>query len=183
MDKIILNVLSNVDNNLLEALKNRLGPAFGKKVEIRYDIHDLTYAYDPKRRQYVSPRVIARLRRIKKNPGDLILGITDVDLFAPDYEYVYGEAEMASGTATLSLFHLQSKRQKKQTNQYLLEKRVFREAVHELGHLYSLNHCSNPGCVMNTCPCVNDIDKAGQEFCEQCDGTLTRNLSEVLAIS
>jgi archaemetzincin len=182
MGKIILIILCQVEANLIVELKQRLELAFHKTVEVRYAVQKIDYAYDPKRKQFVSPRLISRLRGIKKHQGEIVLGITDVDLYSPDYDYVYGEAEMASGVATLSLFRLKGSR-KNYASPELFEERAVREAIHEIAHLYQLNHCSNPNCVMHPCPSVADVDKAGHKFCIQCGSLLTRNIFEALAVS
>jgi archaemetzincin len=175
-ERISIIVLSEINEHLIEVLRRRLELTFDKVVEIRYAIQSLGYAYDAKRRQYVSPRLIARLRRIKKNKGDKVLGITDVDLYSPDYDYVYGEAEMASDVATLSLYRLKGDTQNNGFNPELLEERAVREAIHELGHLYQLGHCASSNCVMHACPSIAEVDKAGPEFCSECVDTLERNL-------
>lgn len=182
MEKIILIVLCQIDADLLIALKHRLELVFNKIVEVRYHTQKLDFAYDPKRKQYVSPRLISRLRRIKKHPGDMVLGITDVDLYSPGYDFVFGEAEMASGVATLSLFRLKGSKRSKYTSPEVFRERAVREAVHELGHLYQLIHCSEPKCVMHTCPCIADVDKA-KELCDQCERLLDRNLCEAIAVA
>jgi archaemetzincin len=181
MEKIILVVLCRTDAKLLTSLKQKLEMAFNKSVEVRYSVQQPDYAYDPKRKQFVSPRLISRLRSIKKCPGDIVLGITDVDLYSPDYDYVYGEAEMASGVATLSLFRLKG-RKNKSAPQKLFTERAVREAVHEIAHLHQLDHCTNPKCVMHPCPRLADVDEAGREFCEQCGPLLTRYLSPAAAL-
>jgi archaemetzincin len=169
-EKILLIILSNIDENLIQALKRRLEQTFKRTVTTRYAIQNLAYAYDKSRKQFISPRLIARLRRIKRQPGDKILGVTDVDLYSPEYDFVYGEAEMASGVATLSIFRLKDRNNG--NSPQVLEERAVREAVHELGHLYQLGHCSNSRCVMRACPCIADVDKAGHEFCEECSADL-----------
>jgi archaemetzincin len=182
MEKILLVILCRIDADLLVALKQRLESVFNKIVEIRYHTQKLDFAYDPKRKQYVSPRLICRLRRIKKHTGDMVLGVTDVDLYSPGYDFVFGEAEMASGVATLSLFRLKGSRRSNNASPEVFRERAVREAVHELGHLYQMIHCSEPKCVMHTCPYIADVDKA-KELCDQCERLLERNLNKAMAVA
>ena len=176
LERIIMLVLSEVDACLVSVLKVRLESTFNMMVEVRYAIQNLSYAWDPKRKQFVSPRILTRLRGIKRHQGDLVLGVTNVDLYSPDYDYVYGEAEMASGVATLSTYRLKGQRNNG-VDSSVLEERTAREAIHEIGHLLLLGHCPNPRCVMHACPCVADVDKAGSDFCDQCGQVLKENLS------
>jgi archaemetzincin len=171
-ERIILIILSDIEETLIQSLKRRLEQTFNRDTEVRYSLQNLGYAYDKNRKQYVSPKILAKLRRIKKQPKEKILGVTDVDLYSPGYDFVYGEAEIASGVATLSIYRLKENRRNNGASPELLEERSVREAVHELGHLYQLGHCSNERCVMHACPCIADVDKAGHEFCEECSAVL-----------
>jgi archaemetzincin len=184
MDRIILVLLSNINSHLVDALKSGLATTFDKQVEIRHKISNLDSAFDPIRNQYISPRLLSRLKRIKREPGDKILGLVDVDLYSPGYDFVYGEAEISSGVATLSVFRLISDEQdirfRTRFDIRMIEERALREAIHELGHLYGLGHCRNPKCVMRTCTCLDDVDEAGNELCPSCESKLKLNLIPAL---
>ena len=183
MEKIILVILSDIEDHLIRVLKKRLEATFNKVVEIRHIEQNLSYAFDRKRQQFVSPRIISRLRKMKKRNGDMILAVTDVDLYSPGYDFVFGEAEVASGVATISIYRLKEVSDNNRISRNLLGERAVREAIHELAHLYQLGHCSNSGCVMHSCPSVEDVDKAGNQFCDICGPVLSRNLSETFATS
>jgi archaemetzincin len=177
MDRIILVLLSETDARLLEVLKTGLEKTFRRTVEIRSRIRSLESAYDAQRGQYSSPRLLYRLRRIRKEPGDKVLGITDVDLYSPGYEFVYGEAEMCSGAATLSLFRLRSRRKNAGHHPAAFAERALREATHELAHLFYVGHCRSPKCVMRLCTCLAEVDSAGNQFCPGCQRELESALT------
>ena len=164
MRNVIIVLFSEIDERLVKAMAQALEQTFSVAVLIRRQAKPLDSAYVPSRNQYSSPRLLARLRRIKKDPGDKVLGITDVDLYSPGYDFVFGEAETASGVATLSLYRLQPSR----PHEELLKQRAMKEAVHEVGHLYGLGHCESPGCVMRVCTSVPHVDKKSQSFCKVC---------------
>lgn len=172
MNRIILILYCRIDERLVELLKQGLENTFNRIVEIRYDIHNFTYAFDRNRNQYVSPRFLSRLRRIKKGSGDKILGVLDVDLYSPDFEFVFGEAEIGSGVATVSLYRLRPEHYGFPTDEKLLDERVIKEAVHELGHLYHLGHCDSSECVMQFSTSLLDVDKKGRMFCSRCQKKL-----------
>jgi len=46
--------------------------------------------------------------------------------------------------------------------------RVVKEAVHELGHTFGLNHCKKRECVMHFSNSLADTDYKGKDFCEDC---------------
>ncbi len=175
MGRIILVLLSEINEHLLEVLKQTLEQTFNRTVETRAEIHSLDYAYAPSRRQYISPRLLSRLRRIKKGFGDKILGIVDVDLYSPEFDFVFGEAEISSGVATVSFYRLRPKRYGSRPDAKVFEGRAVKEAVHELGHLYHLDHCPNPKCVMHFSTSLANIDLKGKTFCSKCQQELKEN--------
>jgi len=172
MKRIILVLLCRFDEHLVDILKQGLENTFSHIVETREDIHSLNYAFDSDRNQYISPRFLTRLRRIKKDSGDKILGVLDVDLYSPDFEFVFGEAEMDSGVATVSICRLRPEYCNYPANERLLEERATKEAVHELGHLYHLGHCTSSKCVMWFSTSLLDIDNKGKTFCSRCQKKL-----------
>ncbi len=176
MGRIILVLLSEIDKHILEVLKQNIEQTFNRPVEIRAHTGSLDYAYDASRKQYMSPRMLSRLRRLKKGSGDKILGIVDVDLYSPEFEFVFGEAEISSGVATVSLYRLRPECYGLRPDEKLFEERAVKEAVHELGHLYQLGHCPNPKCVMHFSNSLADTDVKGKTFCSKCQQELKENL-------
>lgn len=172
MGRIILVLLSEINEHLLAVLKQSLEQTFNRVVETRASLHSLDHAYDSSRNQYISPRLLSRLRRIKKSSGDKILGIVDVDLYSPEFDFVFGEAEISTGVATLSLYRLQPETYGLPSDIRILEERAAKEAVHELGHLYQLGHCPNPKCVMHFSTSLADVDTKAKVFCPRCQHTL-----------
>src|SRR3989304_650605 len=64
------------------------------------------FAREPARGQYNSSLILAELFRRRTDPPVRILGVTDVDLFAPVLTYVFGEAQMRGPAAVVSTFRL-----------------------------------------------------------------------------
>jgi hypothetical protein len=106
MQSIILVQMSDFNPAVLEGLRGAAEAAFTRSVEIRQRITRLTYAYDPIREQYKSPLLLTRLKHFKRGAGDKILGVVNVDLYSPGFDYIYGEADIADSIATLSLHRL-----------------------------------------------------------------------------
>jgi len=168
MQSIILVQMSDFNPAVLEVLRGAVEAAFRRPVEIRQRIASLSYAYDAIREQYDSPRLLARLKHIKRQAEDKILGIVDVDLYSPGFDYIYGEADVAAGMATLSLRRLHPEFFGQAHDQALFEERAVKEALHELGHLFGLGHCRDKKCVMRFCPDPEDVDEKTRDICGRC---------------
>ncbi len=177
MGRIIIVLLSEISERVLEVLKRSLEQTFNRVVQTRAKIRSLGNAYDPSRNQHISPKLLARLRRIKRGSGDKVLGVVDVDLYSPEFDFVFGEAEISSGVATLSLYRLRPERYGLPPNAKTVEERVVKEAVHELGHLYGLGHCTNTKCAMRFSTSLVDVDGKGKAFCSKCQQWLKENIA------
>ena len=175
MGRIILVLLSSIDQHMLAALERGLERVFNRPVEVRVKIGSLDHAYDSSRMQYLSPRILSRLRRIKKDRGDKIVGLVDVDLYSPDFEFVFGEADIGAGVGTVSLCRLRPEYYRQPPDSNVFEERAVKEAIHELGHLYRLGHCPNPKRVMHFSTSLGDVDGKTKMFCATDKQRLRRN--------
>lgn len=176
MSKIILVLLSQIDFQIIEALSKSLEKTFYRPIEIKLEPGSLEYAYDTARKQYKSPLILSRLRRMKKSTGDKIMAVTDVDLYSPGYDFVYGEADVRAGVATLSINRLVTEGRDIPPDLSLIIERIIREATHEIGHLFGLGHCCDQKCVMRTCTCLSEVDEAQGGLCSECYKKLTPKL-------
>jgi archaemetzincin len=169
LNRISLKPLDEIDQGVLEELKGKLGEVFDCPVEIEPQTIELAHAYNPSRKQYLSTTLLSAIGASEK--GEKALGIVDVDLYAPGLNFVFGEANINSSVAILSLYHLRAGWGLPHTAT-LFQERVVKEAIHELGHLYFLNHCSNITCVMHFSNSLADTDTKGASFCAKCQQRL-----------
>lgn len=164
--KITLKPLGNIADEIMEELKDRVGGIFHCPVEIKAGFSDLAQAYDPQRKQYFSSKLLASL---KKSEGDeRVVGIADVDLYVPRLNFVFGEADMVSGAAIISLCRLRQEYYGLAPDEALFLKRATKEIVHEVGHTFGLGHCPNNKCVMHFSNSLADTDLKEALFCNKC---------------
>ena len=163
---IILKSLGNIADELMEELKDRVGGVFHCPVETQAGCSDLAQAYNPQRKQYFSSKLLASLRKSERK--ERVVGITDVDLYVPRLNFVFGEADTVSGTAIVSLFRLRQEFYGLASDEALFLERATKEIVHELGHTFGLGHCSNNKCVMHFSNSLADTDVKEAYFCVRC---------------
>jgi len=121
-------------------------------------------AFDERRSQYSSTKILQTLAPVKHDEWERVLGVVDVDLYVPDLNFVFGEADMVRGVAVFSLARLRPSGSSQGATALFL-KRAATEAIHELGHTYGLRHCGDPHCVMWFSNMLAESDRKGPAFC------------------
>jgi len=125
-------------------------------------------SYNSSRRQYHSTKLLTALEQFAKGTdADKVLGVTDVDLYVPTLNFVFGEAQCPGRVALISTHRLHPEYYG-EVNPELYRKRVLKEAVHELGHTLGLGHCVNQACVMFFSNSIIDTDRKDYRLCANC---------------
>jgi len=126
-------------------------------------------AYNQARHQYHSTRILTNIMNFAEKSGvDSVLGVTALDLYVPNLNFVFGEAHCPGKVALISLFRLKPEFYGQTADNKLFYERAVKEAVHEVGHTLSLAHCRNPLCVMFFSNSILDTDRKKSTFCEEC---------------
>ncbi len=161
-----------VKDVLLE-LRLALASAFDAEIIAVQGIPLPSSAYAARRRQYHSTPILQQLARVKPRHAERLLGVADVDLYVPELNFVFGEADVHRGVAVFSLARLHTDGSD-QSARALFLKRAATEAIHELGHTYRLDHCANPRCVMWFSNTLAEIDRKGVALCADHASQLAR---------
>ena len=171
---LILHV-GQVDADVLDNVQKSLIKAFPRSsCEIAADIFSVPKeAYNPIRNQYNSSIILSRVSKYaSRSEANRILGITDVDLFVPQMNFVFGEAQYPGKTALISLHRLKPEFYGQPPNRELFKERTVKEAIHEIGHTLGLGHCENPYCVMFFSLHIGMTDQKELRFCERCSSKI-----------
>lgn len=168
--------MGEVERPLLEGLKRELTKAYVPLVEscvIGASLEMPPAAYNPSRKQHDADLILERvLHRITGE--NKVLALTDVDLYVPDKNFVFGLAQYLGRIAVVSLKRLNTTFYGASTDYRLLLERVTKEAIHELGHVFGLEHCVDKTCVMSFSNSILDVDKKKSAFCKTCRRKLHR---------
>lgn len=145
---------SNISDRELQVIQQALKATYENilAINIGGELSLIEEAYHPKRAQYDADILIKHLLNSKTK--ETALWVIDKDLFCKGMNFIFGFAIYHSG-ALLSLFRLSSS--------VLVEK----EAIHEVGHVLGLSHCSN-NCVMQFSNSLWEAKSKPSYLCDEC---------------
>ncbi len=158
-----------VDAALLKGLVTPLseeleGVVDGLAVET-VPIPEPTGSFNPTRNQYRAVPFLKALRATAP-PHTHGLALVDLDLYVEDLNFIFGVATF-NGNALVALARLRPQFYALDPDPELFFTRVLKECLHELGHVFGLDHCTN-NCVMRFSNTLADTDAKPAGYCDQC---------------
>lgn len=162
--------MGTIDKNLLSEVADSISETFKMPAAIAEPEQPDKSAYNPKRGQYSAQTLLGYLV-LSGEENIRILGITDVDLYVPELNFVFGLADASLRTAIIS-----TARFKGGSDTRKLTERAVKTSIHEIGHTYGLEHCRDNRCVMFFSYSLADTDYKEKNFCKKCHRTLKENL-------
>ncbi|OGC89586.1 MAG: hypothetical protein A2W25_14585 [candidate division Zixibacteria bacterium RBG_16_53_22] len=153
-----------------------LGQVLSKKMGFRLQTGIVSRlpdeAYNAASNQYYAVPILAKLELLKGSEEEIILAITDEDLYIPNQNFVFSQANSVGRTAIVSMFRLKPEFYGLPEDDELHKARLLGAALHELGHLLGLRNCSNE-CVMRSIGNVHELDRRAEGYCPSCLLNLT----------
>lgn len=173
MDRILYLVpIGEVEEDILTLLCHRLQDELRTPCDTVPPLPHPSYAYNRTRQQYLSSSILHHLRRLNLPRAHRVLGVTDLDLYVPDLNFVFGQATMRGKDAVIALPRLRQSFYGLPADPILFQERALKEAVHELGHTLGLAHCPDARCVMHFSNSLQDTDIKSHSFCPDCRARL-----------
>ena len=168
MNLIHLLPIGQTGDDLLRQLGVALAAEFAAQWEVLDQTLDPHPAFHVGRQQYFSTEILARMQDCRTAASWRLLGVTSLDLYIPILTFVFGEAQLNGACALVSTHRLREEFYGLPADRELLQERLLKEGVHELGHTLSLTHCENYRCAMAPSHTVEWIDLKGSSLCEGC---------------
>ena len=174
MKTIFIQTFEEAGAGLLENITAAVGEVFGIETVPGRNLPEPKSSLDRRRSQYRAQCFLDALSEEreslsrKASGGLLLLGITRLDLFVPRLNFVFGAAEHEAGAAVVSVHRLEPEFYGNTPDRELLQTRLLKESIHEIGHVLGINHCGDPRCIMHFSSIIDDTDAKGPGFCSRC---------------
>ncbi len=163
--------IGEAETKIISAISSELSGLYSIRVKLLPKIELSRSAFNLWRRQYDAERL---LENLGKSGGMHIdhaipcIGITEEDIYFDGLNFVFALEDVVEGVGIVSLHRLREEFYGLAPDFGKLVERAVKEILHVLGHLFGLEHCKNPSCIMAFSPSVSDIDKKELAFCKSC---------------
>jgi len=164
--------IGKLDGGLLRDLAQAMAAIFRVPCEILSSGLDPEFAFHGERQQYHSSEILVRMQSWVTADSWRVLGVTAADLYIPILTFVFGEAQICGPCAVVSLHRLRQEFYGLPADPSLLQQRLLKEAVHEVGHTVNLTHCDDYSCAMAPSHAVEWIDLKESWLCSACQGRI-----------
>ncbi|MBT1685567.1 archaemetzincin [Dawidia soli] len=116
---------------------------------------------------------------LEKNiPSDaiVVMAVTAKDLYPSDsWNFVFGQASTKKRVGVSSIYRFTDTVMDSMTYPVCLE-RLIKTSSHEIGHMFSCQHCTHAICVMNGSNSLSESDGRPNRLCSECHMKLCWNL-------
>lgn len=126
------------------------------------------HAFSQSRLQYDAGAILRDLESRRFNDCKKVIAVLNVDLFIPIFTHVYGEARQNGKIALVSTFRFSAKNDGSSPPPAEILERTAKVALHELGHLFNLEHCQDPRCLMHFSGNLAELDETPFYYCRYC---------------
>lgn len=178
LEDITLISFGYFDQELLEKIAPDISREFSYPVKSKSGNLDLSEFYDPARKQYNGTTLLKKIDTEFASDYSKTLGLFGIDLFIPILTYIFGQAFLNGRIGIASVYRLSNERYGIKNDEKILVERFRKEAIHEIGHMFGLIHCSDPVCVMRSSTYVEDIDQKYHSLCPECSRQLKSNSTD-----
>lgn len=111
------------------------------------------------------------------NDGIAMMSLTAKDLYPrPDWNFVFGMASYSKRVGVTSIFRFSDTELTSQNYSQCLN-RLIKTSTHEIGHMFTIAHCTHASCLMNGSNHMVELDSRPNALCSVCLAKLSWNLN------
>lgn len=136
--------------------------------KILSDLPHPAHAFSEKRLQYDAGAILRDLENTNFTDCRKVIAVLNIDLFIPIFTHVYGEARQNGKIALVSTYRLSQKKDGAAALPARTFERTAKVALHELGHLFNLEHCRDSKCLMHFSGNLTELDETPLFYCRYC---------------
>lgn len=150
-------------------LCTRLGRALRSEVGLEFIDFPLTRSFRSRRSQYDAAAFLSEMSRFSPE-GEVTAFIIREDMFSEPLNFVFG---LAKGSACVVSTARLDPRFYGEVGDLpaaasIFKERIFKEALHEIGHVRGLPHCDDRKCAMVFSDSIEGVDYKDAAFCTRC---------------
>ena len=172
-EAVDLQPLGALPVGTVEALASRLSRHLALPVHLLPPT-DLAMRKVPGREQLDAGTLLDALEARAQARARLLVGVTADDIAIPIFTFVFGLARQGGTACVVSLARTDPTFYGLPVDLELRDTRAVSEILHELGHLATLDHCADRGCLMSFAGNIEKADTRGARFCSVCAVRLPR---------
>jgi archaemetzincin len=161
--------INTIDAGLLTRLALCLEERFLYRCVVRAPLAVPKSILNSVRKQLFFSSLSAKLSAAHEPREELLLGVTDFDLYKTSHQFIFGGSSPAQRCAIVSIHRLRAEFYGDKPDENALFQRLLKESVHEIGHTLGLKHCYNARCAMYYSNSIFDTDNKHSQFCDACD--------------
>ncbi|MBA3683420.1 MAG: Zn-dependent protease [Bacteroidetes bacterium] len=126
--------------------------------------------------QILSPYLLEQTKKAMPPKGIVLMTITKKDLYPKDdWNFVFGQASYVTRTGVSSIHRFKNDLPDSLNSNSFLS-RLINVTTHEIGHMFSIRHCTFARCLMNGANNLNETDGSPNRLCSNCLKKLYWNL-------
>ncbi|MBN8641447.1 MAG: Zn-dependent protease [Flavobacteriales bacterium] len=160
-----------------------IGLFFGLKTIVLEPINEDEIPKENKRIQFETEQLDASyiideiLKGVMPNDGIAMMALTAKDLYPrPDWNFVFGLASYSKRMGVTSIFRFSDTELTSQNYSQCLN-RLIKTSTHEIGHMFTIAHCTHASCLMNGSNHLVELDSRPNALCSVCLAKLSWNLN------
>ena len=119
-------------------------------------------------REQLDANALLEALEARATDSRLLVGVAAEDISVPVFTFVFGLARQGGRACVVSLARTDPAFYGLPPDAALRDERTVAEVLHEMGHLATLEHCPDRGCLMSFAGNIERVDTRGSSFCPSC---------------